>query len=506
MILQKEASIRIKICIISTFLWGILAHGIMLFNKISFHDDAGLFYIGGTYPLGRWMLGVLESISEWFWGNTTCSLPLFNGAATLLFIAVSVAVLVELFEVKNKLAIVALSGTMAVFPAVTSTLGFMFTAPYYFLGTLFGVFGVALSCKAKKWYTYLAGIVLMGCAVGVYQANIPVCVCIILFYAIKKTAEKKHTDWKEFIILGIKSVVSCGGFMAVYFICNQIALRVTGSHLSDYQRINDMGQASVKTYLKRIFVAYREFFVPTDGTMGNMYPFSSNMAYKLFVLLLVILTVYLLYSYFRKEKWLGLQMAVFVVFVPLAVNFIYVMCDPNQVDGIMAYGEVMVFVYAVWLISRCMDGHRLVRRAGSATVILVCVLAVMLARFDNLCYLKAQYMQTQGISYFTTLITQIKSTEGFTQNTPVVYINEYGKYDYTTASIPEFKEIKLTPFEHSSILNDYAWKITMKMWCDFDPTLEDASEYENLPEVQEMPCYPDTGSIHMMDGVLIVKF
>ncbi len=79
---------------------------------------------------------------------------------------------------------------MAVFPAVTSTLGFMFTAPYYFLGTLFGVFGVALSCKAKKWYTYLAGIVLMGCAVGVYQANIPVCVCIILFYAIKKTAEK----------------------------------------------------------------------------------------------------------------------------------------------------------------------------------------------------------------------------------------------------------------------------------------------------------------------------
>ena len=80
------------------FLWGILAHGIMLFNKISFHDDAGLFYIGGTYSLGRWMLGVLENISEWFWGNTTYSLPLFNGAATWLFIAVSVAVLVELLK------------------------------------------------------------------------------------------------------------------------------------------------------------------------------------------------------------------------------------------------------------------------------------------------------------------------------------------------------------------------------------------------------------------------
>ena len=59
MILQKEASIRIKICIIGTFLWGILAHGIMLFNKISFHDDAGLY---------RWNI-FIRSLDAWSAGK-----------------------------------------------------------------------------------------------------------------------------------------------------------------------------------------------------------------------------------------------------------------------------------------------------------------------------------------------------------------------------------------------------------------------------------------------------
>ena len=30
--------------------------------------------------------------------------------------------------------------------------------------------------------------------------------------------------------------------------------------------------------------------------------------------------------------------------------------------------------------------------------------------------------------------------------------------------------------------------------------------YENPPEVEEMPCYPDKGAIRLIDDVLIVKF
>lgn len=40
---------KIKITLISTLLWRIASHGKGLFNKYSFHDDAGMFNVVTTY-------------------------------------------------------------------------------------------------------------------------------------------------------------------------------------------------------------------------------------------------------------------------------------------------------------------------------------------------------------------------------------------------------------------------------------------------------------------------
>ena len=48
-----------RVAFLSTLIWGVLAHGMALFNKFSFHDDLENFYgVGNTYVLGRWMLGL----------------------------------------------------------------------------------------------------------------------------------------------------------------------------------------------------------------------------------------------------------------------------------------------------------------------------------------------------------------------------------------------------------------------------------------------------------------
>lgn len=505
---------RMRLILCSTFLWGILAHGMMIFNKFSYHDDAGLFKYGITYSLGRWMLGIMGSVLTWFLGSTYYSVPLFYGMFTILFIAGITMVLADLLEIENQWLLIALSGVMVAYPAITSTLGYMFVAPYFLFGAMVGVLGISISCKTQKWYRYMGGLILTGCSVGIYQAYVPVYVSAILFYALKKTAEKNDVEWKAFFQIAVKSVVSCLGFMAVYFAGNQIALTVTGEKLSDYQGINTMGSTSIRGYLYRILVAYREFFLPTDGTSANMYPFSTDVIYKILLVAAGIATLCLLYRCFRKNLFLGLQVLAFAVCIPFAANFIYFMCAPEQVDSMMAYGSVSIFVYIMWVIDSGfpMDvewklSTAKVRRVLMKTcVAFLLILNIMFCRFDNICYLKAEYLQMQTISYLTVLASQIKSTEGFTPNTPVAYVNEYGKYDYTTANIPEFKEIELIPYAYTNLLNNYAWKITMKMWCNFDPELADAADYEELPEVQEMPAYPADGSIRMIDGVVVVKF
>lgn len=72
-----------KLILYSTFLWGIFAHGMMIFNKFSYHDDAGLFEYGLTYSLGRWMLGLIGDFVTFLFGSGYYSVPLFTGSLLL---------------------------------------------------------------------------------------------------------------------------------------------------------------------------------------------------------------------------------------------------------------------------------------------------------------------------------------------------------------------------------------------------------------------------------------
>lgn len=513
-ILEKEQIKIYRTIVISTLLWGIAAHGMMLFNKFSFHDDAGLFIFGLTYPLGRWNLEILGDFCQWLFGSTYYSIPLFNGIITILCVAGCAILIFRLLDIKNKWLLVALSGVMAASPALASTFGYMFVAPYFFFGMLMGVSGAFLSCKYNKWYIYLSGIFMMAFSVGIYQAYIPVYVSIILFYAIKETEKKDTAQWKSFLGLGIKSIASCTGFLILYLGLNKAALHITGTGLSDYKGINSFGATSLRGYIDRIKLACKIFLSPSFAGEESIYPFSTGTVYLLIVGLAGAVTLHMLYRCYKKDRFLAVQMLILTACVPLAVNFIYFMCDFSQVDAMMSYGHIMLFVYFGWILeAEFLSGTSIGGIVGKVrssllrvSIAMFVLLNIMFCRFDNICYLKAEIMQSQAISFFTVLVSQIKSTEGFTENTPVVYINEYGKYDYTTVNIPEFKEITITPYAHSGILNNYAWKITMKIWCDFDPVLGDASEYSERPEVLEMPSYPDSGSIRMLDDVLIVKF
>lgn len=45
----------------------------------------------------------------------------------------------------------------------------------------------------------------------------------------------------------------------------------------------------------------------------------------------------------------------------------------------------------------------------------------------------------------------------------------------------------------------------MDLRCGFAPPKADPEDYADLPEVQVMPCYPDYGSIQLINGTVVVK-
>ena len=506
-----EKNNKNKVILISSGIWALFAHGMALFNKYSFHDDiAHQFSIGATYSSGRWMLGILDEAVSKLTGSIHYSIPLFNGILSIVFIAL-ICILVSIFlEIDNFLLNIGLTGIMITFPVVTGMFGYVYTAPYYLFGTLIGVLGCFLLCKYFEWYFYLFGILLMACSVGVYQANIPICISMMLIYMIKMAIEKNSFKWKEYFKLVMHYIIACVGFMSTYFIINKLFLLYKHVELSNYKGINNFGYTSIKGYFERIMLAYKEFFNPTDDVSYNMFPFSLEAFYKAMIFMTIILSVYIVCLKLRENILAGVLLASLMIVFPLAVNFIFVMCDASEIHTLMMYGGCWGSVYFIWIVNYMSQKINRVSKVNQVVVILSVMLILSInllnCRFANICYLKANYVQEQAISYYTTLITQIKSIEGYTAQTRVVYINEYDKSDATIPKIAQFEAIRILPYDCSTIINDYKWRESMLLWCGFNPKTAGSAIYEQLPEVIQMPCYPSDGSIKMIEDVLIVKF
>lgn len=509
--LIKKTKLQYKLTFLSTIIFGIISQGMGLFNKFSWHDDIGLFGVGPTYTQGRWMRGLLSEFEVKIFGDGHYSLPLINGIFSILCIAIAACIIVGLLEINSQILCISIGGVMASFPVVTGLFGYMFTMPYFMLGLLAGVFGTFLVCKWKKWYVLIFGIILLGCSVGAYQAFIPVMLSVFLFWLIKLTYEAKPEEiaslLKKVVIIGL----SCGAFILFYFLMTNYFLQKNELQLTSYQGIDSMGRTSLYGYIRRVFGAYKEFFHPATNVSYNMYPGGIRKVYTIFVMLFCLYALMLLLQVYKKSKIHAILMAVLLSSVPFAVNFIFIMVDRRTVHSLMVYGQVMFFIILAWLMENVHVRREKIRKIINKINLIFAGLlfftVIMYCRFDNICYLKAVFAQEEAISYFTTLITRIKSADGYADELPVVFVNARHINDRSLKDIKQLNYVNLLPYSGATdYVNNYRWIRFMQYWCGYYPSIVDESAYETIPEVEEMPSYPDDGSIKIIEDTVVVKF
>lgn len=495
----------LKTVLISSGIWSLLAHGMALFNKYMYHDEAYYFGgVGATYESGRWMLGVLGDLTTALLGTKHYSLPVVNGVLTLLCIALISYILLNGFGVKSKSLTVLVCGMMTTFPAVTGIFGYMFTAPYYYFGALMGVVGAWIFHEKKNLWSAFTCALLMACSVGVYQANVPICICALLVFLIVDVYHS-DADWKQFWKMALSNIAICVGFMAEYFLINRFFLWKLKIQLLNYKGINNFGRTSIMGYFVRVLRAYVEFLYP--HTAQNIVPYHEKQVYMLLVAITAAIAWIVLRRLYKQNKAKTIQLMFLFAAYPLAAFFIYVMVAAPEIHGLMTFSEVLPFILLAWLVETFLEKSRLEQVLKKVVLVLVSILVGINIRYSNTCYLKAELLQSQAISYYTTLISAIQGTDGYTGDTPVVYIGEYRKLHESRMDLySKFDAIDLLPYGGSSVINGYEWKQMMALWCGFSPELGEASVYEDNAEVAAMPCYPDKGSIKYIDGQIVVKF
>ncbi len=507
--LSKKIDYRYKCAISSTFIIGVISQGMGLFNKYSVHDDPLNYGVGATYTSGRWMLDILANVESIFYGDGHYSLPAYNGFLAIFLIALSACLIIKTIDIESPFLCSFIAGIMVCFPVITSIFGYMFTLHFYMMALFLGILGAHCICKSDKWYIWCIGVILMGASVGIYQAFIPVIITLILLYLID--CVQKNDNLKYVCRKIVMSGTFCIIFMLFYFGASNMYLSSHDAVLSDYKGIDSMGKSPIGEYINRAIDAYREFFVPDMKAKYYMFPGSILNIYRIMLIISIALCVLIIMQLFKENVVRGIIFVILVAIIPVSVNFIFVMAGKNEVHSLMVYAQLMPFVFFSWVVDKTKVKKEILAKGISfVSVFLIISLLLMYMRIDNKCYLQATYAQQEAISYFTSLVSNIKECDGYRDEYAVVFVNEKNIMDTSLQSGDNgmMSNIGYLPYSKNvnGYVNDYTWIKFMKQWTGYSPTVLDAAAFAEIDEVKQMPSYPDDGSIAIINDTVVVKF
>lgn len=499
---------------IAVMVTGVLAHGYALFNRISYHDNAAcLFSLGGTYESGRWALGFIYDIQM----KTTklFSVPVFNGLLSILFIALSAMLIVELFHIKSRIWAAFIGIIMVVYPVVTSIFSFMFTAWEYFLALYLAVLAACVLEKKRSFIGFVESVIILSVSLGLYQAFFAVTICLFLTSMFMDVINDRISSVKEYVLRGLLALCQLVTGLGVWAIIRALTLTIKHIEPAKYKGMNE--GYSLSAFPNQVVEAYRAFFsFSQEGINATLYLRAFT---AVVVAATIIQIVYALIVAKQKAsvKWISL---VGLALLPLAMNVVYILSTSEEyhVDTLMLYGNIIIFILPVLLIEWMEQiGHygELFTKAITCItwvqIVVIAVLSVGYTYMDNAAYMKGEIAVEQATAYFTELVANIKATDGFDDDMEIVFVGWDKLEDATNAKVDtddQLEAIKLEKFPRFTDIITYGGsRYFMQEHLGFgnDLLIEDDGTIAAQADVQAMPTYPNDGSIKVLDNKIIVK-
>ena len=514
---------RIKMCFLSAFICGLFAHIYALTNHLYNYDELWHTPTGfGTgLEVGRWALSITVWIQKVLFDDCF-TIPFINGMLTIILYAVAACFVVSALDIKDEFYAIIVGGLMTTFPALTCRMFFMFTTHYYAIGIAMAAAGAWIIAKKKlNILKVMIAIALTVYGMAIYQANFTTAVCILvgnlLVWLITENVELKTAIKKC-----INYVLYLGACMALFLAGSKIALSITGKQMETYENLDQMGRLSMEQLIEGIIRCYKTFF---KLPIIDVYSMNPNRIVKIAFLICFLVFLYTFVKVWMMKKEVYLKVLVSLVFavLPIAVNLIIIMAiSSGTMYSIMVYEIVFVFIISI----ACLEAIRtcnsditaisnkmVIDKAGTllnyVTAVMLVITVITYIWFANGNYLAMEYTNQHDNAYYQTLMTQIKSVDGYHADMPITMIGKpvvdstYTRQDMIGGTFN-------ISGKSSTNINAYSsWNIMTRV-LGYDPVNRNSDEEEEyfrgLDEVVNMPCYPSSGSIKIIDDTIVIKF
>ncbi|MBR1456646.1 MAG: glucosyltransferase domain-containing protein [Oscillospiraceae bacterium] len=251
-----------KLAFFSVLVIGLIAHLYKFTNTLLNHDALYHVYATqNTVAIGRWFLMVA------CWPSTFFDLPWITGLFSLFWIGLTAAVIVDLFEVRNPVAVVLTGGLLVTFPCIVNTFFFQYAADGYMLAMFLAALAVRLATVGDaSWKHTIAALLLICFSCGIYQAYVSFALLLSMCHFMWELLLDRH-ERRAYGRWIVRQLVVYGGGLLAYWLAWRLCMVLEHVSAADYQGIGELGAlgpAAILLAVKQTATTVARFFLGGD--------------------------------------------------------------------------------------------------------------------------------------------------------------------------------------------------------------------------------------------------
>ena len=498
----------LRLCFAAVFGFGLAAHAYGFLHASFSHDMLNALVADHLETYWKMQLGRPGIVLYRRVFRGVLAVPWQLGLLSLLWLSLSCLLTTKLFRMKSRAFPVLLAGIMTVnISTVAMTATYLYEMDANLFAVLLGV------CAVFLWDRYglpgaVLGALLTACCMGTYQSMVSVPITLVMLLSI--AALLRGEAFAAVFRKGLRAIVMLGCGMLLYWLGVRLMCSLKGINLAmdSYNSVEQEASRSVLGRIGRVYQTWcQAFWNPAHAHIEPIV--------LMLNILLAALGLWGLITWLVRGKTGGkekLLLCLLLILLPLGMNTAQLRFS-GDVHDLMKYS---FWLFYVLCLLPCFAGtwekpSGTIRGIGAVLVLLLLCANIQTA---NIVYTKKQLEQEAAESLMTRVLMRLEQREDYVPGeTPLVFA---GVSDQLREKIPGFEAYyditgceTASPIVKSTASYNYNIYAAYFRYLLNNPAVMADWELWNWmqedPRVAELPTYPSSGCMRILDGVMVVK-
>lgn len=454
---------------------------------------------------------ILQIVIDWLRGGVVT--PVLMLAISLIILTLISLIISRLFELEHDIISQVIIGFLVLFvPCTSSALTFYYCSDSFQLSFLCVILGIYLIHRYDTYKSNIIALILFTASLFFYQAYICIVFTVCAFWLVLDSVRKQfRSSIKEVIRLGSLGAISCVMYAVLFKIFRIIF------HIEIQDRMGVDTSFSINGVIASVGKALSKFwdYFFTNNLYHNDFGYRNIINICIWIIVFIMLAYGIVINIDDKKYQRLISVLAGILILPMATTAIVVMAP--KIEATVTMLPTMEFIYILPLIlSKEILKTENIKKFDiikKMTYIIIALLIWNFLIFTNLCISSMKMRLNKTESVATLMLNQIVETVGYNSdykllvsgamedgNFPDVYADKLSLVDGTYAEYGYMW--------HNFYANEECWINFLKQYRGIgfqSCSTEEYEEFLNSDIYEQMPIFPESGSVVQWNGMVVVK-